>query len=135
MKYKKEYISIIANYLHISETEIAKVFPNYQYSWYEDDKENLSEILYELGMDTTRHWEYQQPVQHRNRLGEVVTSGRYYGIERIDKEYLESGFASPAAKAKSQNSRLMDELWRAKGLTEDCIEAAEWKDKYSEGKE
>lgn len=45
---------------------------------------------------------------------------------------LEIGFASQAVKDKLKNSRILDDLYKSKGLTEDCIEAAEWKDKYSE---
>jgi len=123
---------VIATPLHVSETEIAKVYPDYNYSWFEEDlKYNFKGILFDLGLDSKQHYEYQVPSQHRNRLNEVVTSGRYYGVERSDDEWLKSGFASEAAKDKAKNSRLCDDLYRAKALTIDTQLALEARDKYN----
>lgn len=117
--------------LHVSETEIAALYPDYQYSWYENDKEKLAGILYELGIDTKQHWEYQEPVQHRNRMNKLVTSGRYYGNERSDESWLNSGLASEAAKDKAKNSRLLDDLYREKALTIDTQMALERRDLFA----
>ena len=129
---KDNYISKIASKLHVSESEIAALCPSYDSSWSE---EQINDVLYELGLDSNLSYEFQEASQHRNRMNKVVTCGRYYGREREDDSWLNSGFASQAVKDKLKNSRILDDLYRAKGLTEDCIEAAEWKDKYSEGKE
>jgi hypothetical protein len=126
----KNYYSCIQDSIHISETEIAKVVPDYHYSWLEEDTEKLKGILYDLGMDTGKPFELQPPVQHRNRLGEVVTSARYYGTERSDPEYLRSGFASQAALDKAKNCRLLDDLYKERGLTIDAQLALESRDKY-----
>ena len=130
-KQKGNYYSMIAATIHVSETEIAALYPDYQYSWYENDKEKLAGILYEFGIDTSQYWEYQEPVQHRNRMNQLVTSGRYYGNERLDEAWLNSGLASEAAKDKAKNSRLLDDLYREKALTIDTQMALERRDLFA----
>lgn len=130
-KQKKEYYSVIMSVLHISESEIAALYPDYSYSWLENDIEKLKGILFDLGADVNQHWEYQEPTQHRNRLNKVVTCGRYFCQERLDDEYIKSGFASQAAKDKAKNSRLLDDLYKQKALTIDTQMALEARDKYS----
>ncbi len=49
-------------------------------------KEDLFDILYSLGMDTSRPIE-DQFNQHRNWKNEVVTCLRYVGVKRTDKEW------------------------------------------------
>ena len=124
------YVSKIASLIHTSESEIAALYPAYSSNW---DEDQLKAALWELGLNSNLNYEFQEASQHRNRMNKVVTCGRYYGREREDESWLKSGFASQAVKDKLKNSRILDDLYRAKGLTEDCIEAAEWKDKYSEG--
>lgn len=122
---------MISATIHVSETEIAALYPDYQYSWYENDKEKLAGILCELGLDTKQHWEYQEPCQHRNRMNQLVTAGRYYGNERLDEAWLNSGLASEAAKDKAKNSRLLDDLYREKALTIDTQMALERRDLFA----
>lgn len=129
---KKEYYSVIQSTIHISESEIAILYPDYQYSWFENNTEKLKGILFDLGADTNQYFEYHEPTQHRNRLGKVVTCGRYFCQERLDNDWIKSGYASEAAKDKVKNSRMLDDLYRAKGLTVDMQEAMERKDKYKE---
>ena len=126
------YVSKIASKLHVSESELAMLYPDYSASW---NEEKVKKALWELGLNSNLDFEFQQASQHRNRANKIVTCGRFYGYEREDIEWIKSGFASQAVKDKLKNSRILDDLYRAKGLTEDCIEAAEWKDKYSECKE
>lgn len=130
-KHKGDYYSMIAATIHVSETEIAALYPDYKYSWYDDDKEKLVGILYELGLDTKQYWEYQEPCQHRNRMNQLVTAGRYYGSERLDEAWLNSGLASEAAKDKAKNSRLLDDLYRSKAMTIDAQMSLERKDMYN----
>jgi len=55
---------------------------------------------------------------HRNRFGAVITCARWVGDERIDKEYVQSNFASQAAKDKSLNNRMLNDLYKQKGMVE-----------------
>lgn len=130
-KHKGEFQSMIAATLHISETEIAKFHPDYKYQWVSEEKQKLEDILHSLGLDTSQYWEYQEPCQHRNRLNQVVTSGRFYGTERTDEVWLNSGLASTAAKDKSRNSRLTDDLYRQRAMTIDTQMALENRDLYN----
>ena len=127
---RKGYTSMIATPIHISESEIAAVYPEYQANWLEDNIEDLKSVLFDLGMDTNQHFELQPVTQHRNRLGKVVTCARYTGEERSDPEYLKSGMASREAKDKAKNSQMLDCLYREKGLTVDAQLAMEKRDMY-----
>lgn len=126
------YVSKILNTIHVSESEIDAVFDNYNADW---DKTRLESALYQLGLNINLNYEFQSASQHRNRMNKVVTCARWYGIEREDEEWITSGCASQAVKDKLKNSRMLDDIYRRKGLTVDCVEAAEWKDKYSKGEE
>lgn len=130
MKKKKEYYSMIATPLHVSESEIAVIYPEYDVSWLIENIEDLKTVLYDLGGDTSKHFELQEVTQHRNRLGNVVTCGRYILEERSDIEWLKSGYASEAALDKARNSPMTDCLYREKGLTIDIQQAMENRDKY-----
>lgn len=135
---KKDKPSMIAAYVHVSEVEVYAADNEYEHSWFESTNPNyikLLGILYDLGIDTNEYIELQAPVQHRNRLNKIVTCGRYFGAERTDKEWLKSGYASREAIDKASGSKLLEELYRAKGLTIDAQLAMEYKDKYSENGE
>lgn len=87
-------------------------------------------ILFRLGIDTNLPFEYQGVTQHRNRLNQIVTCGRWYGVERSDKEWLESGVASKEAIDRAANNPFLDELYRHRGLTVDAQHAGDERDKY-----
>lgn len=130
-KKKGGFKSMIDNTYLISESEIALAYPEYDSSWLVENIDDLRTILYDLGMDTlNENFTLSEVVQHRNRLGKTVVSGRYVGIERSDNDWLQSGYASQEAIDKSRNSRLTDDLYRMKGLTTDMQDAMEAKDKY-----
>ena len=130
-KHKKEFYSMIDDTLIVSESEIALVDPEYSADWLVENIDKLKSILWELGMDTeNKNFTVSEVVQHRNRLGNIVTCARYVGHERSDNDYLRSGYASQAAIDKSRNSPMTDCLYREKGLTIDIQQAMEVKDKY-----
>ena len=54
MKKKKEYYSMIATPIHISESEISIICPQYDISWLAENIEDLKTVLYELGGDITK---------------------------------------------------------------------------------
>lgn len=130
-KSKKEFYSMIMAPIHVSETEIAYLYPDYEASWIEAEVDKLQGILFDLGLDTKQHYEIQPAMQHRNRMKQVVTCSRYYGVERSDTDWLSSGYASTAAKDKALNCRLLDDVYRSRALTIDAQLALESKDKYN----
>lgn len=130
---KKGFKSMIDNTFLISETEVAMVYPEYTSDWLVENIDDLKSVLWDLGMDTlNENFTLSEVVQHRNRLNQIVTSGRYVGLERSDSDWLQSGYASEYARDKAKNSHLLDDIYRSKGLTTDMQAAMEKKDSYKE---
>lgn len=93
--------------MFVSESELLLADSNYEASWLNTNKDKLFEMLYTLGLDINRDLEYQDITQHRNRLNKVVTCGRYSGLERTDTEWINSGYASRAAKIAASGCKLL----------------------------
>jgi hypothetical protein len=103
---------------YISLSEINKVQPEVNKKWIENNQEEFLDILFQLGLDPKEPFDYQDHLQHRNFFNEIVVCDRVVGSERLDKEWLESGFASPEAKDKSLNSKLLIDLYRQRGMVD-----------------
>jgi len=114
----------------ISESEISKVIPNYSCEL-ESDNDKFLKLLYNLGMDISKPFQRQDGLQHRNRLNEIVVCSRWIGQERIDPEWINSGYASKEAIDKASGSKILEDLYRSKYLTEDTQALLEARDKYS----
>lgn len=128
---KKEYNkSPICAPVHVSETEVAALYPDYNSNWATEEPDKLRGILFDLGLDTDEFYELQPTSQHRNRMNQVVTCCRWYGSSRIDQQWIKSGLASQDAIDKAQNSQLLNDLYRMRGLTVDAQVAMEYKDRY-----
>jgi len=93
--------------LFVSESELALVAPNYNTNWIETNKDELFKHLYDLGVDITSDIDFQEVTQHRNRLNQVVTCRRFAGFERLDKEWINSGYASREAKIAASGSKML----------------------------
>lgn len=115
----------------VSESELAKVIPDFNCDIEQKTPIAFKAILHGMGIDTTRAIERQDGLKHRNRLNEIVICSRYVGYERTDSEWINSGYASQTAKDKASGSRLLEDLYRAKGLTEDAQSKQEIRDVYS----
>lgn len=128
----KKYIrpSAIVALCIISESEIAKVLPSYS-SEYETDNERFKQFLYSIGMEVNKPYQRQDGLQHRNRFNEVVVCSRWVGEERIDPEWINSGYASKEAIDKASGSKILEDLYRSKYLTEDAQALLEARDKYT----
>jgi len=100
---------------YISLSEINKIRPEVNKNWIDKNPEEFNKILFELGVDTSVPYEYQENIQHRNYFNEVVISDRVVGNERQDADWLESGHASIEAKDKSKGLKLVIDLYRLKG--------------------
>jgi len=99
----------------VSASELAKVIPDFKYEMLEDNRV-LTSILDSLGMDTTRPIEVQRDILHRNRFNEIVQCDRWVGDELTSPEWIASGYASQEAIDKSKGNKLLDDLYRMKGL-------------------
>lgn len=101
----------------VSAYDIAKVFPSFTYNYVKTNPKEFQDILYQFGMDINRMYEIQENVQHKTIDGTVVQGDRYVGDERTDPEWLSSKWASRESKDKASGSKLLNDLYRQKGLS------------------
>ena len=132
---KPQKQSMIAAVLHVSESEIHAAYPNYVAAWETDTPTVFTNVLWNFGLNTKQEYIRQDGLQHRNRLGKVVTCSRWYGSERSDVEWLNSGHASQAALDRSKNNHILDDSYRIRHLTIDAQYALEQRDRYNVVKE
>lgn len=118
----------------ISESEIVKVMPEYSAD-FEKDELKFKLFLYSCGVDIEKPFFRQDNLQHRNRLNEVVVCSRWVGEERLDEAWLTSGYASKEALDKASGSKILEDLYRSKNLTQDAQDSLEARDRYNELKE
>lgn len=114
----------------ISESELAKVIPDYSYSL-EEDQDKFLKLLYDLGMDVERPYSRQDAIQHRNRFNEIVVCSRWVGEERVDDDWIESGYASREAIDRASGSKILEDIYRSKHMTIDAQEMLEARDRYN----
>jgi hypothetical protein len=106
----------------ISESEIVKVKPDYDASLETNNNTEFKLMMYHLGCDISRPYERQDAIQHRNHLGEIVVCSRWVFYERVDEQWINSGHASREAIDKASGSRMVEDTYRMKNLTEDAQE-------------
>jgi len=130
----KKQSSIIASCI-VSESELQLQSPLFKAEDSVDTNGNLEEwfldVLCEMGMDTRQSIKFDLSITHRNKLNKVVTCGRWLGEERTDPAWLNSGYASRAAKDKAGGSFLVEESYRQRGETKEIQEMYATKDKCS----
>ena len=122
--------NLIAAVCIISESEIVKVMPDYSKEF--SEREDFKQFLFGLGIDTNKPVIRQDGIQHRNRFGEIVICSRWVGNERIDDEWINSGYASKEAIDKRCGSKILEDVYRAKALTEDMQRHLEARDARNE---
>lgn len=108
--------SIIA-LVYISQSELWTVNPLYTEEWVQNNPQQLEQVLYDLGMDVNQPYEVQFNT-HRNRFGNINTCTRVVGNSRLDKVWIESGYASEEAIDKQQGNSLVKDLYSLRGMTE-----------------
>lgn len=118
----------------ISESELAKVM-DYDFTLEEKNPTKFRLLMHSLGMDITMPIMRQDAIQHRNRFNEIVVCSRWVGYSRIDSTWINSGYASKEAIDKASGSRLVEDVYRMRGETEDMQERMESRDKYYESKD
>lgn len=114
----------------VSESELVIGYPDYSSSWETKANDKFYRILYDLGMDTTYPVYRQDGLMHRNKVNQIVICSRFIGNERQDEEWVTSGYASREAKDKYSGSRLLEDIYRSKNLTEDTQYQLEKRDYY-----
>ena len=128
----KKRKSLIAAVVHVSESEIAFALPDYDASWEDNKPSYFEKVLWNFGLDTNKSYIRQDAVWHRNKMNQIVFCSRWYGVERGDSEYLNSGHASQMALDRAKSSGILEDLYRSKGLTWDTQEYLEQRDKRAE---
>lgn len=109
--------STIVALVYISLSELQTINSKYTEEWSNSNPQELLGVLKGLGLDVNQPME-KQDTTHRNRFGNLITCSRWVGVERLDKEWLESGYASQEAKDKALGSKLITDLYRQRGMTE-----------------
>lgn len=94
----------------ISLSEISKAIPNITVQWIEENSQKFKEMLWELGGNIFKPYEKQEGLTHRNKFNNVVLCDRWVLCERLDKEWIESGYASREAKLEASGSKLVRDL-------------------------
>lgn len=103
---------------YVSLSEIQTVAPHYTKEYFDENPDELKSVLYSLGMEVYDYPHEEQYNTHRNRLGNTITTWRWVGNSRIDKEWLSSGYASIEARDKSLKNSLLIESYKMRGLVE-----------------
>lgn len=74
-----------------------------------NDTETMNKILYLNGMEVSQGYSIESK-QHRNLQGKVVTCPRFEGVERIDREWIQSGAASMEAYVASSDPEVQRDM-------------------------
>jgi hypothetical protein len=118
-QHKTKRASMIVACCIVSESEIAMIMPEYTSSYETEHPEGFKDVLFKFGMDVTQEYKRQDALQHRNKVNQVVTCSRWVGSERIDLDWINSGYASKEAIDKYSGSKILEDLYRERGETQD----------------
>lgn len=102
----------------VSLSEIQKVIPWFTKEHALSYPEEVNEILFNLGMDTSYKVDLQDCI-HRNRFDEVVQTLRWCGEERSDQGWISSGYASEEALDRNLGNKLLNDLYRIRGYVKE----------------
>lgn len=115
----------------VSESELSLAVPNYNCNFETEKPTSFKLILWGLGMDISMPYERQDGLMHRNKLNQVVTCSRWVGNERVDDDWINSGYASREAIDKASGSKMVEDAYRMRQMTEDQQAALERRDRYT----
>lgn len=94
----------------VSMSELVKVIPEITSQWISENKDKFEKIIWDLGGNIFKPYEKQEGLIHRNKFNEVVLCDRWVLTERLDKEWIESGYCSREAKNESSGSQMVRDL-------------------------
>lgn len=123
--------SMIVATVVVSASELYKTQAQYFPGFEDEFPEIFQGWLYQLGMDIKQPVIKQSNLRHRNRLNEVVLCDRWFGEERQDEEWINSGYASKEAKDKYSGNKILEDLYRSRQLTVDTQQALEDRDRHT----
>jgi hypothetical protein len=84
-------------------------YPEFKEAFGKDDKETIKKLLFKCGMDIERGVE-EAKCKHRNARGVIVDCIQYRGMERVDKVWLQSGYATLEAYFEAADPDLRAEM-------------------------
>jgi len=108
----------IAAFEAISLSELQTVMPWLIEEWIDENPDTLNEMLFDLGLDVYNFPVDKQYCTHRNRFGNIITTWRWVCNSRLDKAWIDSPYASKAAKDKAIGNRLLVDCYRLRGEVE-----------------
>lgn len=108
----------IAAVCYVSLSEIQTVASWVTEEFIEENPDVFQKMLFDLGMDVYQYPIEMQEVTHRNRFGNIITCKRWVGNERVDLDWVASGYCSVEARDKSLNNRILIDLYKCKGMVE-----------------
>lgn len=118
----------------ISLSELYQNNSKYTEKYFQENPNEISDILWQLGIDTKEYYEAQFN-EHRNTFGKIYTGSRWVGAERTDLQWVNSGYASLEAKDRATGNKLLDDIYRAKGLSDDRLNGVWQNERVIEGKD
>jgi hypothetical protein len=86
-------------FISISMADLMTI-PAFPEAYGNNDQAALKDIFYNCGVDVNKEYDWHH-CTHRRISGEIVTCDRLEGKERIDREWIESGYASYETKVDS----------------------------------
>ena len=102
----------------ISMSELTTIMPELKKEYLDENPEVLKKMFYDLGIESYRYPVDESHCTHRNRFNNIVTDWRWCGNSRMDKEWLNSLYASQAAKDRAIGSKLLIESYSKRGETD-----------------
>ena len=116
---EKEKKGCYAPQVVLTEGEIQKILPSFKKEMLLSTKKEVQDILtnffWKIGVDYKRGFEIEeQQVTTLNKFSELDDSARIYFKERVDGEWLASGYASELAKEVSSDPTLSRVLFKMK---------------------
>jgi hypothetical protein len=72
----------------------------------------ITDMFFRLGCNTEEGIEVQYDCVSKNKFGELDDSPRFIVAERLDNDWLMSGYASTAAKQYTSDTSLVVDLWK-----------------------
>ena len=116
---EKEKKGCYAPTVIMTEGEIQKILPSFKKEMLLSTKKEVQDILtkffWDIGIDYKRGFEIEeQQVTTLNKFSELDSSARIYFKERVDGEWLASGYASELAKEVSSDPTLSRVLFKMK---------------------
>ena len=116
---EKEKKGCYAPTVILTEGEVQKILPSFKKEMLLSTKKEVQDILtnffWQIGVDYKRGFEIEeQQVTTLNKFSELDDSARIYFKERVDGEWLASGYASELAKEVSSDPTLSRVLFKMK---------------------